>query len=110
MRVFIYVYDNIYSGHYGLENQAVCDVKSFDEIDEIYYEEACSLLDSYGCYEEYIAEYDEDADYVRELTSFECWKIRDDVTLDLNTLDEAAYRLGKDAFVEEYCSLEEVTF
>lgn len=103
MRVFLEVYDNIYQGLYGLSSQSIIEIDSVLELEEYYYEDASWLLDSYSCYQDYIADFDEGSDYVSSLTSFEAWKIKDDVPFSVRELDEKLCSMGKEDFINAFC-------
>lgn len=102
MKVFIYAYEQNYGGLHGIHDMCVCDVGSLDEINEIGLCMAQGVVESYSHLFE--NEYD-DEDYDGFTDSF-CWdvyKIKDDVALSIDELDDICNELGDELFIEEYC-------
>lgn len=103
VKVFIYATEGLYQGLHGIYFQDVMDVDNRIEADDIAWEQARGLVESYGLEEEY----DEfGTDYESEF----CWevhKIRNDVTLSWHELQLECSRLDRDSFIEQYCDEEE---
>ena len=92
MKVFIYAYEQNYSGLHGINDMCVCDVDSLNEIDEIGSCMAQEVADSYS----YL--FDDDISLC-----WESYKIKDNVALSINELDKICNKLGYKLFIEEYC-------
>mgnify|MGYP006928588689 CR=1 FL=1 len=102
MRVFIYAYEQNYGGLHGIHDMRVCDIDSLDEINEIGLDMALEVIDSYSNLFE--SEYD-DEDY-EDPTNFCCWeayKIKDDIDLSVDELDNICNKLGDELFIKRYC-------
>ena len=103
MKVYIYAYESLYRGLYGIESSYICDVSSIDEANEIGHEMSMEVFENFINGEEYIDENGEiDYDFVNEELCWEIWKIKDDF-INIEDLNYISYNLGRDSFIEKYC-------
>ena len=103
MRVFIYAYEQTYGGLHGIHDMCVCDIDSLDEINDIGLDMALGVVDSY--FHVFENEYDDEENY-DDPADFCCWeayKIKDNINLSVDELDEICNALGDELFVEKYC-------
>lgn len=107
MRVFIYSFENSYEGLHGIENYCVCDVNTLEEAQEIGHEMAWQVFEDFISYDDYLDENgDIDCEKVNEELSWIIYKIKDDIRLSENELNEIVRATGADSFINDYCSVE----
>ena len=97
MKVFIYAYENTYGGMHGINTLAVYDVDTLAEADEIGFNMAQEVIESYDFFDE--------AD--EELLENCCWDvyvIKDEFqSMPTRELDTLCCNLGCDLFTDKYC-------
>lgn len=94
-RVFIYAYEEEYGGWHGMNNMQVIEVASLEIANEIGYEMAQEVIESYDCF-------DEEAD-LSDTLIWEVYKIKSDIQLSTRELDKICSQMGEEDFIEEYC-------
>lgn len=110
MLVFCYACEGMYQGLHGVEDMCVREVsdnetEAMDTINEWGNEASIGLIYSYGFQEE-----DDELD-ISESCSFAdrgwyAYRIKKDITLSQEELDEECFRLGEKLFIEKYCEKE----
>ena len=97
MKVFIYAYESSYEGLHGINTLAVVDVDTLAEADEIGFNMAQEVIESYDFFDE--------AD--EELLENCCWDvyvIKDEFqSMPTRELDTLCCNLGCDLFTDKYC-------
>ncbi len=108
MRVYIYAMENTYCGLYGMYNVVVeemDDEKAAKQANEIGREMSDDIMVTYDSdFQDLV----EDEDAWEENLCWGCFKIRDDVTLTTEELNDEAYGYGDrfSKFIEKYCEPE----
>ena len=105
MRVFIYAYEDKYQGLHGVSEQAVAEVRSVREANELANEMAENVVDSWGIWNEE-DDPDENEEFFDYGTEWIIYKIRDDVTLSTEELDELCSYEDYREFAKMYCEKE----
>ena len=96
MLVYIFAYEDSYSGLHGIYDADVVEVQDMEEANEYGYEMALGVVESYGCF-------DDDGDIEQEL-EWRIYKIKEGISA-----EEARAALGshnEEDFVAEYCEEE----
>ena len=106
MKVFIYAFEDKYGGLHGISDQAVVGVADMEEANSIGNEMAWSVIESYGHLFEDYDEGDEDEFEEESGTEWFIYKIRDDINLSVEELDNICALEDWESFVEEYCEKE----
>ena len=104
MKVFIYAYEDHFQGLHGAYLQCVTEVEDIEEAEGIAYDMSAGLVDSYG----YLFDELEDDEFEEEGLEWIIYKIRDDVTLSTEDLDEICAQESYQDFAEKYCDKEEL--
>ena len=98
MKVFIYAYESTYDGMHGINALAVYDVSTLAEADEIGFDMAREVTESYDCFDDISDE---------ELLESYCWDvyvIKDEFqSMSIEELDTLCCNLGCDSFTDKYC-------
>lgn len=115
MVVAIIAYDQMYAGLHGMMNQGVFEVKDFQEAEETAIELSIDVINDYseiyeGLRDEVEAYADEDdfdeeaalEEAIRNDIEYQIFRVRDDVTLSLEELDNLLYN-DSESFIAEYC-------
>ena len=95
MRVYIYATEGTYQGLHGVYNCQVVDVEDVEEADEIGYEMAFWVAESFGLNEE-----DED---IEQEYNWIIYSIKDSVKETTHELDIICARMSFETFVDKYC-------
>lgn len=99
MVVMIYAYESVYSGLHGINTGGVFEVEDEMEANDIGESMAYDVIESYShVFESY------DPEEVEEGIEWEVWPIRENFDLSVRELDREFARLGRDLFIDEYCS------
>ena len=98
MRFVIYAYESTYGGMHGINTLAIADVSTLAEADEIGFEMARDVTESYDCFDDISDE---------ELLESCCWDvyvIKDEFqSMSIEELDTLCCDLGCDSFTNKYC-------
>ena len=98
MKVFIYAYENTYGGMHGINTLAVYDVSTLVEADEIGFDMAKEVTESYDCFDEM------DNEELLENCCWDVYVIKDEFqSIPTGELDTLCCDLGCDLFTDKYC-------
>lgn len=104
MRIFIVANEMLYQGLHGIFDQAVVEVETVEQGYDIGQEMSADLITVYGLesdYEDNEIDLEEDIEYYVYL-----WEIKNDVKCTIEELNNIAFELGYELFVEKYCDKE----
>ena len=96
MLVYIFAYEDSYSGLHGIYDADVVEVQDMEEANEYGYEMALGVVESYGCF-------DDDEDIEQEL-EWRIYKIKEGISAE--EARAAAALHNEEGFVAEYCEEE----
>lgn len=107
MLFYIYACENRYQGLHGVETTYVGDFNNERDANNYALELALELIDSYEClsseYDDYENEDERYAAMVEDCI-YTVYLIRDEYqSMDASILDQTAYNLGDEEFVQHYC-------
>ena len=106
MKVFIYAYEDKYGGLHGIYDQTVVEVADMKEANMIGNDMSWGVIDSWGLSQDYDEDYEDEEFEVEYGTEWIIYKIRDDVTLSIEELDELCSHEDYKNFVKMYCEEE----
>ena len=93
MLVYIFAYEDSYSGLHGIYDADVVEVQDMEEADEYGYEMALGVVESYGCF-------DDEEDIEQEL-EWRIYKIKEGISAEEARAAVASH--NEEGFVAEYC-------